>query len=270
MNFLDQLIEHREETQILRKEFKSKGYTGAGLTNNCFARHDRFLKEFAPRMTEFFDPSDHDVVEIGCGTGSVTHAFADIFCSVNAFEISEVSIQICRKRAEIFQLENVDFYHCDPDSLVDAALSKGGENTIYILYAVLEHMTEEERLNTLSKIWAKMGSKNFLYVGNTPNRLSYQDLHTHQQPFLLSLPDITALHYLKAHPEFTLSKYLTECYENCGIEEFSLARKRKGLGVSYHDFEIAMSGTDLNESVVLPDIHMPWQFYDAVLASFHE
>lgn len=244
------------------------GYRGAGLTNNVFARHNRFLREFAPRLGELLSFSDRPVVEIGCGVGSVTHALARLFREVDAYDINAGSIDLVKRRKEIFGLDNLRPHVAPPEELMERALDKLEPNSIVMLYAVLEHMTETERLEALERVWRRLGPDNFVYVGNTPNRLSWFDAHTHGQSFLLSLPDRTLHRYLQLHEEVPFARQLDKEYERDGWAAFSEFRARRGLGVSYHDFEIALGGADLNECVVLADIGRPGQLYDALLNAY--
>ncbi len=244
------------------------GYRGAGLTNNVYARHNRFLREYAPRLKEVIRFSDRPVVEIGCGVGSVTHALARLFREVDAYDIIESSIDVVNQRKRIFGLDNLRPHVAPPEELMERALDKLQPNSVVFLYAVLEHMTESERLQALEMVWQRLGPDNYVYVGNTPNRLSWYDGHTHGQPFLLSLPDRTLYRYFETHGDVAHAAQLRKEYERGGWEAFSEFRARRGLGVSYHDFEIALGGVNLNDCVVLADIGRPAQFYDVLLNAY--
>jgi 2-polyprenyl-3-methyl-5-hydroxy-6-metoxy-1,4-benzoquinol methylase len=243
-------------------------YRGAGLTNNAFARHNRFLREFAPRLEEAMAFSERPVIEIGCGVGSVTHALARLFREVDAYDISPVRIDLVNRRKEIFRLDNLRPHVSPPEELMERALDTLEPNSVVMLYAVLEHMTETERLGALEMIWRRLGPDNFVYVGNTPNRFSWYDAHTHQQPFLLSLPDRTLHRYLQIHDDVPFARQLGNEYERGGWEAFSEFRARRGLGVSFHDFEIALEDAELNECIVLADIGQTGHLHDVLLNAF--
>ena len=246
VDLTEKSIKDHPATADLRNLLADADYTGAGLENNLWARHDRFLREFAPRILEEIDGPKYSCVEIGCGVGSVTQAFANIFKQATAFEIDKKLVNIVNQRASLFGLDNLSCQYVPPESIVAQAVAHANGPTVYMLYAVLEHMTEQERLQALTTIWNAMKKGDYLYIGNTPNRLSYQDLHTHETPFLIGLPDHTALNYLAIRPEIRLRDYLLSIERKQGFDAFCLARRRKGLGVSFHDFQIAFSDFDLN------------------------
>jgi len=262
------LNEGDEKVRILSGLLEAAGYTGAGLTNNAFARHNRFLREFAPKLSEAVDLSSRHVIEIGCGVGSVTHSFAQIFRHVDAYEINENSVELVRRRAVLFGLENLRVHLAPAKTLVERALRHLEQDSFIILYAVLEHMTETERLDALSLIWSQLGPNNYVYVGNTPNRLAWNDLHTHERSFLLSLPDYTLRKYFEFHSDVRFAKQLLKVHQENGSVAFSEYRARRGLGVSFHDFEIGCNSADLNECVVVGDIGSPGQLHDTLLHTY--
>ena len=72
-----------------------------------------------------------------------------------------------------------------------------------LLFAVLEHLTQEERIRYLSFIWHEiLRPGGYLIVVDTPNRLSYFDEHTSVMPFFHLLPPYLALRYFDRSPPF--------------------------------------------------------------------
>jgi len=262
------LIEPMLETKEFCKYLSQNQYNGQGITNNAYARADRFLKHYMPRLADTFDFKGRNVVEIGCGSGSITHAFASCFEKVDAFEILPHTIKLCEKRADLYNLKHMNFWCYPPENLVEQALKHVKSNSIIVLHAVLEHMTDFERIQTLEAIWAVMGPDNYLFIGNTPNRYSYMDLHTHQTSFLLSLPDYIALRYFEIYPDVGMAQHLLQINREEGFEEFCITRRRRGMGVSFHDFQIATGNENLNECVVISNFAKPWAFFDTLLAAY--
>lgn len=268
MNFEQYILKGTPEEKEFTSFLYERGVRGPGLENNSYARHDRFLREFMPHIANKIDNRHRHVIDIGFGQGATTHAFSHYFDSIDAFEINNISIEVASARKKIFSINNINFHYSDPENIINNAIKYADNSTVFVLYAVLEHMTEEERLYALSKIWNNMGPDNYLYIGNTPNRLSYEDLHTHEHPFLFSLPDFTCIKYLEMHPEIRYSNEYVHEYRIGGIERFSMIRKRRGLGISYHDFEVAFELSDLNNCVVMSDISAPAKLHDLLLAKY--
>lgn len=265
------------KTDAYAEKLRARGYTDASIANVSYARRDRFHKEFRPHIERALGTDipmqDRQVVEIGCGAGSVTHAFTEMFAEVTAFEIDDTMVELVRERKETYRLETLTIHQLPPAEVVPAAISAAKPGALFMLYAVLEHMLEDERHNTLSQLWQAMDPATgqpdlHIYVGNTPNRLSWQDYHTHDAPFVINLPDITARRYLELRPDLKLAQHMLSSYRNGGQAAFAQTRARRGLGVSFHDFEIAFDGADLNSCIVLPDIARPAQPHDVLLASY--
>lgn len=76
-------------------------------------------------------------------------------------------------------------------------------------------------------------------VIETPNRLWFYDHHTARLPFFMWLPDDLAYKYAKFSPRDSLNSAFSE-----QSEEMFKSFLRKGRGVSYHEFELAMDSME--------------------------
>ena len=123
---------------------------------------------------------------------------------------------------------------------------KFGDNSFdfIIFYATLEHMVMEERIVTLAHAWHMLIPGSFLVVIETPNRLWYQDIHTSQLPFFNWLPDELAFKYSR----FSNRDNFKELYHDLNDKNMNHFLRR-GRGVSYHEFEIAIKPVDQLEIV---------------------
>ena len=84
-------------------------------------RRKYFVEPHIPGFTEFPRWSGKRVLEIGCGIGTDTMNFARNGASVTAIDLSEKSLEMARKRAEVFGLEDrIRFYHGSAENLADA------------------------------------------------------------------------------------------------------------------------------------------------------
>jgi hypothetical protein len=115
------------------------------------------------------------------------------------------------------------------------------------LYAVLEHETYDERMETLKTAWELLRPGGVLIVADTPNRLTYTDHHTAWLPFYHMLPSDVAMAYADRSPRasFPVSINQALAVSRANAEE---VLTRWGRGVSFHDFELALG--NLNELVV--------------------
>jgi S-adenosylmethionine-dependent methyltransferase len=100
-------------------------------------------------------------------------------------------------------------------------------------------MTYEERLLSLKAAWSLLGSGCLLAIIESPNRLWYFDDHTSNLPFYHWLPDELALEFLKRSRNYYFDPVFERFDETSQIELI-----RRGRGVSFHEFELALGDID--------------------------
>ena len=105
-----------------------------------------------------------------------------------------------------------------------------------IFFAVLEHMTWEERCASLQAAWRILRSGQHLIVIETPNRLWHTDYHTTDTAFFHWLPDEIAF----AYSRYTKRETYNEIFREIS-DEARVRFARWGRGVSYHDFVLSLN-----------------------------
>jgi SAM-dependent methyltransferase len=183
------------------------------------------------------------VVEFGCGNGPVTCAIAERAGSIIALDIDVPAVEDGRRRAAALGLEP-EFLSGSFEELLAAVRSKGRID-VFFLFAVLEHMTIDERLRTLAVAREAVGRDGFIVVCETPNRLLPWDYHTSQLPFFGLLPDELALRYLDRSER---SEFTEDVADGLATSEAVGGERliRWGRGVSFHEFELAFSDFPAN------------------------
>ena len=190
------------------------------LQDHLSGRMNRAREQIVPWVSEQVALAGKRVLEIGCGTGSSTVAFVEQKALVTAYDLDEKSVMVARDRLAAHGLEaDVRLQATQPE----------GQFDVILMYAVLEHMTLEERLGAIREAWDKLPAGGLLVIVETPNRLWYYDDHTAMTNFFLWLPDDLALLYAKRTPR---PRYV----DVTDPMDFV----RWGRGVSFHDFEIAL------------------------------
>jgi ubiquinone/menaquinone biosynthesis C-methylase UbiE len=69
-----------------------------------------FVEPHIPGFAEFDKWKGKKVLEIGCGIGTDTMNFARAGADVTAVDLSQASVDLAKKRAEVFGLKNIKFY----------------------------------------------------------------------------------------------------------------------------------------------------------------
>lgn len=220
---------------------------GAEAVGEVLYQRQRRAETYAIKwMNQFLPLSDAAVVEVGCGTGAASIPLARICKRLVGLDIDPNSIEVAKARAEYCGArDNVEFLTVAPEQLLEKALVCLDRANVFVLYAVLEHLTPTERLHYLQAMWQALPEGGAIVVIETPNRLTWEDKHTAYMDFFHMLPD----EYVRAYAERSPRPHFAETMKRLDEVSFRESRYRWGLGASYHEFELAFS-ENLNEIVV--------------------
>jgi 2-polyprenyl-3-methyl-5-hydroxy-6-metoxy-1,4-benzoquinol methylase len=207
-----------------------------GLT---FDRLQSDRKTYIPWINSFLPLRGARILEIGAGTGSSTVALAEQGAQVTGIDILEEGIAVAKDKCRLFGVDADlivgNFLEYTPEFDFDAIM----------FFASLEHMLPEERLRALPRAWEMIRPGGYLVIVEAPNRLWYDDWHTSLLPFFNWLPQELALEYIQFSPRTELVNLLTPSSEDTLVE-----LQRWGLGVSFHEFDVAL-GKHIRNSVGL-------------------
>ncbi len=200
------------------------------ITGRIFVSRTKII----PWLSKEVGLKDKKLLEIGSGTGSSSVTFAEQGAIVTGIDIDNASLEVARIRAELL---NLDIKYSKFSATEIKNLKE--QYDIIIYYATLEHMTTEERIDSLKQAWNALKYKGHLIVVEAPNRLWIEDTHTSELPFFQWLPDDLAyLYSIKSNKQSFNSKYLDNEY--LYMKQFL----RRGRGVSFHEFELAFENLD--------------------------
>ena len=219
------------------------------LEQHVRVRYEECARHIAPWVDRLMPLEGRRVIEIGCGTGSSTAAFAQAVGqhgSIDAYDINAPSINAAKARMELFGLRNTTFHLITGEALTSAMRANNPQQVDIILcYAVLEHQLIQERLDTLATAWDLLRPGGLLVVGDSPNRLTWMDHHTSLLPYFSMLPDELAVQYAHKSPRADFAAQFPAGHGSrtpratpTQAEITKLARC--GRGVSYHEFELAL------------------------------
>jgi SAM-dependent methyltransferase len=194
---------------------------------------------FLPWIDRLHPLTGATVLEYGCGTGPVSCAFAPVVGRHIGYDIAADAIKIAQRKTDGLGAGNVELHAVDALQILDAVSERRGEPDVVLLYAVLEHMTVQERLRLLELAFEIVKPGGLIAVVETPNRLAPVDWHTSFLPYQCQLPDELALETARRSRRRDFVEALDAAADE-GPEEEREALTRWGRGVSYHEFELVL------------------------------
>ncbi len=218
--------------------------------NEIFRRYHQSLEHAVPWVARQIDLRGKTILDIGCGSGSSTSAFAHFAGQVIGYDINEVVLRGARARAAALGQTNVRFFCISPDRLTAALRENHSQGVdVVLLFAVLEHCTPLECLDLLETAWSLLRPGGLLVVIETPNRLTYRDEHTTLLPFFHLLPPEIALRYYPYSPR---AEFVQTMQQAATVSPAALQMEltRQGKGISYHEFQLGLHEVDLGNLLV--------------------
>jgi 2-polyprenyl-3-methyl-5-hydroxy-6-metoxy-1,4-benzoquinol methylase len=202
----------------------------SGLASGRLARQREI---YIPWLDSIHPLKGLRVLEIGCGTGSSTVALAEQGAEVTGIEMEEAALAVARKQCDLYgvQAHLIHGNAADAHETLDI-----GSYDLIIFFAVLEHMMHIECLSCLNAYWRKMKPGTLLGIIDTPNRLWLYDDHTSQLPFFHWLPGEIAIRYCANSSR----RGVAELHEDTTAAGM-VRLQRWGRGISFHEFELALS-----------------------------
>lgn len=122
-------------------------------------RQRKYLVEpHIPRFAEFERWQGKRVLEIGCGIGTDTMSFAAAGARVTAVDLSEKSLELARKRAEVYGYHNrVEFFHANAEEL-SATVPVHAYDLVYS-FGVIHHTPHPEKVLRQIRQYVRPGSE---------------------------------------------------------------------------------------------------------------
>ena len=131
-----------------------------------------FVEPHIPLFAEFSRWKGKRVLEIGCGIGTDTMNFARAGAQVTAVDLSDESLKVARKRAEVFGLQDrITFYQANAEQL-SATVPVEPYDLVYS-FGVIHHTPHPE--NAIKQI-KKYMNKDSVFKIMVYNRMSWKVL----------------------------------------------------------------------------------------------
>ena len=215
--------------------------------NSWEQRRRRAAEALIPWIEQTVPLAGKTVLEYGCGNAAVSCAFAERAETVIGVDIDRDWIELGKQELGKRRLTNVELELHPTETILDAVASRRGQIDVFLLYAVLEHLTIEERLAVLRLAREVVRPDGAIVVCEAPNRLIYFDHHTAQMPFFHLLPDELALQYRHRSARREIKQALDDA-AGAGHDAALEVLVRLGRGISFHEFEVVFG--DLSRHVI--------------------
>ena len=208
-----------------------------GCTNSWEDRYRRARDNLIPWIEQTVELEGKTVLEYGCGNAPVSCAFAERVGRHIGLDIDSEAVETGRRMVAERGLENVELQVHALERIIAAMGELRGEVDVVLLYAVLEHLSLDERLEVLRTARDVVREDGFIVVCETPNRFFPIDHHTSQLPFFTMLPDELALRLYEHSNRPDFLNAIADAMRQ-GPEAAARELTRWGRGVSFHEFEL--------------------------------
>lgn len=119
-----------------------------------------FVEPHIPGFADFKRWNGKKVLEIGCGIGTDTINFARAGANVTAIDLSEKSLELAKKRAKLYNLDNIKFYQANAEEFSNVVPIE--EYELIYSFGVIHHTPHPERV--INEIKKYMGLKSQLKI----------------------------------------------------------------------------------------------------------
>lgn len=146
-----------------------------------------------PRFAEFSRWQGKRVLEIGCGLGTDTVSFARAGASVTAVDVSEKSLEIATRRAEVYGLtDRIRLYQGNAEKLVEFVPVEAYD--LIYSFGVIHHTPHPERVLEQIRRYAHPGSTIKIMVYHRYAWKVFWILATYGKGQFWRIPELVARH----------------------------------------------------------------------------
>jgi 2-polyprenyl-3-methyl-5-hydroxy-6-metoxy-1,4-benzoquinol methylase len=238
---------HYHQGWRAKEKYSPESYEG-DLNAHLYTRLECDRRFIVPWLNAANPLKGMRVLEIGCGTGASSVALAEQGARVTAIDIDAPALKVAQERCRAHGVA-VDIKEANAKDLTGF-----GRMDAVLYFASLEHMTQEERLKSLSEGWSLLSRGGLLAIIETPNRLWFFDHHTSQLPFFNWLPHDLAFRY----SQFSSRENFSGTYREPSAEMMDHFLRR-GRGASYHEIDVAIAPTQTLDTVSSLTSYFGWR-----------
>jgi 2-polyprenyl-3-methyl-5-hydroxy-6-metoxy-1,4-benzoquinol methylase len=220
---------------ILRRYLRDvRPHVNSAEFDDRFARATLFL---LPYLSQVFTGRKLRALEVGCGQGAKAVALSQAFSEYVGVDIVPGVIREAKNFSDRFQLSNTRFEAVEAANLGSFLDKQPEKFDVIILYAVLEHLTIEEKLNLLNLCWEYLDPDGYIFIGEAPNRMVPTDYHSSKLLYFQGMPLDLWSRYYQRSPNESWKLALSAATDKA---EFEHTAFRRGMHVGHQEFELGL------------------------------
>jgi 2-polyprenyl-3-methyl-5-hydroxy-6-metoxy-1,4-benzoquinol methylase len=211
-----------------------------------------------PFLTEALDTRKMRALEIGSGEGVCSATLSHVFEEYVGLEIQFGLIEIAEKLCKNFGAGNTRFVHDEAANLERFLGREGKKFDLIILHAVIEHLLPEERFSVLRTCWDYLGDDGYLFIGEAPSNIFYEDQHSSFMLYFQQMPIEMWPYFYESSKNAVWKNAMQE-----GIKINIMVKQayRWGVSVGFREFEKGLGLPDIGtlRSHIVADNYDPFQ-----------
>ena len=149
-----------ERMKVLMETYLAKRVT-YGLQSDFDGRFYRAAAFLLPFLDRNLPRRPRRILEIGCGKGAKSMALSLLCDEYHAIDIVPHEVNNAKKSAKVLGDKNAHFRVGEAAHIKTLLSDRDDKFDLIILYAVLEHLTPEEKLEMLAEIWNYLDEDGF-------------------------------------------------------------------------------------------------------------
>lgn len=242
---LDEVVQ--ELFEIYRNNVSEK------LQNHEFdVRFSKATNFLIPFLTSSMDTKNKIALEIGCGKGAKAIPLSKIFKEYHGFDIVKNEIDYAKNVQRQFNFKNLFFEINEAKNLRSYLSNKKFD--VIVLYAIVEHLTIQEKIETLNMCWESLSDDGYLFIGEAPNRMLPIDYHSTKLSYFQQMPFELMKLYYENSPNSHWKSIMRKSIKSGDFETRALYRH--GLHVGFQEFDLSiMKSNELRAHIVNDNFH---------------
>jgi len=205
------------------------------------SRYFKALTFVVPFLASHLPKRRATALEIGCGKGAKSFPLSLMFDDYYGFDIVRKEIDFAREIQKSLGTSNTHFLVDQAANLETFLQAANVKFDAIILYAILEHLTVDEKIGLLALCWRYLENGGVLLIGEVPNRMFPIDYHSTKSLYFQQMPLPLWPKYLHRVPNQNWKDIISNAVQ---AGELELKAFRHGMHVGHQEFDLAFGDVE--------------------------